>query len=215
MEVKSLGLIETVGMVAAIAAADSAVKSANVKLVGFELTEGGGMVTIKVEGDVGAVKAAIDAASMTAKQVGTLVSAHVIPRPSDSTNLLVDNEKTAGCKGVKPEELMKGYIKPEKAKKVDISTSQKSKPKVTKTRTIKPNNDSKKKVDTTKPEAKKTVNVETEKAKPTTIKPKAVDSKKEVNTIKLEATKPVNVVIENINPATIKPGTVDKKKTTK
>ncbi|MGM3371746.1 BMC domain-containing protein, partial [Escherichia coli] len=53
MSGKSLGLIETVGMSAAVEAADAAMKSANVSLVGYELTKGGGMVTVKLEGEVG------------------------------------------------------------------------------------------------------------------------------------------------------------------
>ena len=58
MSGKSLGLIETVGMSAAVEAADAAMKSANVSLVGYELTKGGGMVTVKLEGEVGAINAA-------------------------------------------------------------------------------------------------------------------------------------------------------------
>ena len=62
MSGKSLGLIETVGMSAAVEAADAAMKSANVSLVGYELTKGGGMVTVKLEGEVGAINAAVAAA---------------------------------------------------------------------------------------------------------------------------------------------------------
>lgn len=70
MAKQSLGLIETVGLAAAVEAADAAVKSANVNLVGYELTKGGGMVTVKLEGEVGAVNAAIAAASVAAAKVG-------------------------------------------------------------------------------------------------------------------------------------------------
>ena len=66
MQQKSLGLIETQGLAAGIEAADAAVKSANVELVGYELTKGGGWTTIKILGDVGAVKAAVDAARIAA-----------------------------------------------------------------------------------------------------------------------------------------------------
>ena len=78
----ALGLIETRGLVAAIEAADVMVKAANVTLVGRE-SIGGGYVTVVITGDVGAVKAAIDAGATAAKKVGELVSAHLIPRPHD------------------------------------------------------------------------------------------------------------------------------------
>jgi ethanolamine utilization protein EutM len=76
----ALGLIETRGLVAAIEAADAMVKSANVRIVGREQI-GGGLVTVMVRGDVGAVKAATDAGAAAARRVGELVSVHVIPRP--------------------------------------------------------------------------------------------------------------------------------------
>ena len=69
MSGQSLGLIETVGMAAAVEAADAAMKSANVSLVGYELTKGGGMVTVKLEGEVGAINAAV-AAAITGAEVG-------------------------------------------------------------------------------------------------------------------------------------------------
>ena len=81
MQQKSLGLIETQGLAAGVVAADAAVKSANVELVGYELTKGGGWTVIKVQGDVGAVKAATDAGAAAAEKVGELISVHVIPRP--------------------------------------------------------------------------------------------------------------------------------------
>lgn len=76
----ALGLIETKGLVAAIEAADAMVKAANVALVGKEHV-GGGLVTVMVRGDVGAVKAATDAGAAAAQRVGELISVHVIPRP--------------------------------------------------------------------------------------------------------------------------------------
>ena len=66
---KSLGLIETQGLAGGIEAADAAVKSANVELIGYELTRGGGWTTVKIQGDVGAVKAAVDAARIAAGKV--------------------------------------------------------------------------------------------------------------------------------------------------
>jgi ethanolamine utilization protein EutM len=76
----ALGMVETKGLVGSIEAADAMVKAANVELVGREQV-GGGLVTVMVRGDVGAVKAATDAGAAAAKRVGELVSVHVIPRP--------------------------------------------------------------------------------------------------------------------------------------
>ena len=76
----ALGMIETKGLVAAIEAADAMVKAANVTLIGKEHV-GGGLVTVLVRGDVGAVKAATDAGAAAAERVGELISIHVIPRP--------------------------------------------------------------------------------------------------------------------------------------
>ena len=77
---EALGLIETRGLVGAIEAADAMVKAAKVKLEGKE-NVGGGLVTVTVRGDVGAVKAAVEAGAEAARRVGELVSAHIIPRP--------------------------------------------------------------------------------------------------------------------------------------
>ena len=74
----ALGMVETKGLVGAIEAADAMVKAANV--VGKEQV-GGGLVTVMVRGDVGAVKAATDAGAAAAEKVGELISVHVIPRP--------------------------------------------------------------------------------------------------------------------------------------
>ncbi|NLT96020.1 MAG: BMC domain-containing protein [Clostridia bacterium] len=89
MKQYALGLIETVGLVSAIEAADSATKAANVKLIAYELTNGGGMVTVKITGDVAAVQAAVNAAKAAAERVGTVVSAHVIPRPHNEIETLI------------------------------------------------------------------------------------------------------------------------------
>ena len=76
----AIGMIETKGYVAALAAADAMVKAANVTIVGRE-DVGDGLVSVTIVGDVGAVKAATEAGSETAASVGELVSVHVIPRP--------------------------------------------------------------------------------------------------------------------------------------
>ena len=77
---EALGMIETRGLVAAVEAADAMVKAAKVDLVGKE-TIGSAFVTVMVRGDVGAVKAAVDAGAAAARRLGDLVSVHVIPRP--------------------------------------------------------------------------------------------------------------------------------------
>ena len=80
MAQEALGMVETRGLVAAIEAADSMLKAANVVLVGTEKI-GSGLVSVMVRGDVGAVKAAVEAGSNNAAKLGELVATHVIPRP--------------------------------------------------------------------------------------------------------------------------------------
>ena len=80
---EALGLIETKGLIATIAATDAMCKSANVSLAG-QVQIGGAYVTTLVRGDVGSVRAAVDAGSQAASANGELVSAHVIPRPDES-----------------------------------------------------------------------------------------------------------------------------------
>ncbi len=80
MSKEALGMIETRGLTAAIEAADSMVKAAEVVLIGTEKI-GSGLVSVMVRGDVGAVKAAVEAGSATASRLGELVATHVIPRP--------------------------------------------------------------------------------------------------------------------------------------
>ena len=76
----ALGMVETKGLVASIEAADAMIKTAKVKLYGQE-ESGGGYVTVYIRGEIGAVRAAVDAGAAAAKKVGELVSVHVIPRP--------------------------------------------------------------------------------------------------------------------------------------
>ena len=90
---EALGLIETKGLVGAIEAADAMTKSANVNLVGYEKI-GSGLVTVMVRGDVGAVKASVDAGAVAAEKVGELVSKHAIPRPhTDVEKILQKTER--------------------------------------------------------------------------------------------------------------------------
>ena len=85
---RALGMVETKGLVASIEAADAMVKAANVTLIG-KVHVGGGLVTVMVRGDVGAVKAATDAGAAAAGNIGELVSVHVIPRPHGEVELIL------------------------------------------------------------------------------------------------------------------------------
>ncbi|MBL3597569.1 BMC domain-containing protein, partial [Rhodovulum sulfidophilum] len=96
MTEQSLGLIETIGLAAAVEAADAAVKSANVQLVGYELTNGDGMTVVKLRGEVGAIKAAVAAGAAAAERVNRVVSTQVIARPARDVSLLVDSPATVG-----------------------------------------------------------------------------------------------------------------------
>ncbi len=89
---QALGMVETKGLTGAIESADAMVKAANVTLVGYEKI-GFGLVTVMVRGDVGAVKAATDAGAEAARNVGELVSVHVIPRPhSEIERVILKND---------------------------------------------------------------------------------------------------------------------------
>jgi len=85
---EALGMIETKGLVGAIEAADAMVKAANVTLIGYEKI-GSGLVTVMVRGDVGAVKASVDAGAVAAGNVGEVVSKHVIARPHMDTEKIL------------------------------------------------------------------------------------------------------------------------------
>lgn len=85
---EAIGMIETMGLIGSIEAADAMVKAANVTLMGEERI-GGGFVTVLVKGDVGAVKAAVDAGAAAAKRVGELISVHVIPRPHPELDMIL------------------------------------------------------------------------------------------------------------------------------
>ena len=84
----ALGMVETRGLIGAIEAADSMVKAANVKLIGKQQI-GSGLVTVMVRGDVGAVKASVDAGAAAAKRVGELYGVHVIPRPHGDVEMIL------------------------------------------------------------------------------------------------------------------------------
>ena len=92
MNSEALGMIETKGLVGAIEAADAMVKAADVILVGYEKI-GSGLVTVMVRGDVGAVKASVDAGTAAASAIGQVVSTHVIPRPHTDVEKIIPNIK--------------------------------------------------------------------------------------------------------------------------
>lgn len=85
----ALGMIETRGLVAAIEAADTMVKAANVSIVA-QSRSGGGLVATLIQGEVGAVKAATDAGAVAADKIGEVIAVHVIPRPHDDLGGLLD-----------------------------------------------------------------------------------------------------------------------------
>ncbi len=88
VKMEALGMVETRGLVAAIEAADAMVKAANVVLIGSEKI-GSGLVSIMVRGDVGAVKAAVEAGGAAASRLGEVVATHVIPRPHGDVEKLL------------------------------------------------------------------------------------------------------------------------------
>ena len=88
MEKLALGIVETNGLMAAIEAADVMAKSADVEIVGKEKS-GGGIVTVMIRGDVGAVKAAIEVAQNSCSKWGTFIGSHVIPRPHTDVEKLL------------------------------------------------------------------------------------------------------------------------------
>jgi microcompartment protein CcmL/EutN len=92
MKSDALGMVETKGLIGSIEAADAMVKAANVTLVGKELV-GGGIVTVMVRGDVGAVKASTDAGAAAAQRVGELLSVNVIPRPHAEVETILPETK--------------------------------------------------------------------------------------------------------------------------
>lgn len=92
MELQALGMVETRGLIASIEAADAMLKAANVVLVGTEKI-GSGLVSVMVRGDVGAVKAAVEAGSATAAKLGEVIAVHVIPRPHADVEKILPQAK--------------------------------------------------------------------------------------------------------------------------
>lgn len=94
---EAVGLIEVKGLAPGLAAADAACKAAGVNLIGYELAKGGGgMLVIKISGEVSAVQTAVEAGVAEARKVGEVVSFHVIPRPAESLFPLIESRETVG-----------------------------------------------------------------------------------------------------------------------
>jgi microcompartment protein CcmL/EutN len=93
MTQKALGLIEVIGLLAALEAADTCLKSANTQLIGYEKVTSG-LITVKIQGDVGSVKAAIEAAKVSAAKIGKIVSTLVIPRPAEGIQGIISSSET-------------------------------------------------------------------------------------------------------------------------
>lgn len=121
---KALGMIEVYGRIGAIEGLDSALKAANVSLVNM-VRVGGGFTSFFIEGDVGAVKAAIEAAEASASKVGSVVSSHVIPRPDQSVRNLLN---------------MNQQLSPKSQKSIDNKTDEKNTDNLIEDKSISENN---------------------------------------------------------------------------
>lgn len=93
---EAIGIIETVGLVAAISAADTALKAADIILIGYENSKGSGLISVKISGKIGAIKAAIDAVEEEAKKTKGINGKLIIPRPQEDIELLIYNKDTVG-----------------------------------------------------------------------------------------------------------------------
>lgn len=102
MSGQSLGLIETVGLAVAVEAADAALKSANVELTGYELSKGGGLVTVKLTGEVGAINAAVAAGVASASKIGEVFAWKVIARTASGIDNMLKSEENHGPEKQEP-----------------------------------------------------------------------------------------------------------------
>lgn len=93
---RAIGIIETKGMAAALEAADAAVKSANVELLGYELSRGAGQVTVKLEGDVSAITAAVEAGAQAASAVNKVIATLIMGRPHEDVAPLIYSSAMVG-----------------------------------------------------------------------------------------------------------------------
>ncbi len=95
MSQQALGMVETRGFVGSVEASDAMAKAANVQVIG-QVQIGAAYITVMCRGDVGAVKAAVEAGAAAAERTGQLVSAHVIPRPHDEVEKILPKAKVLG-----------------------------------------------------------------------------------------------------------------------
>ena len=134
---KALGMIETYGCVTAVEALDSALKAANVSLLDMSRVKGGN-VTVLIEGDVGAVQAAVSAAKASAEAVGQIAATHVIPRPAGDVGLMIGAAASdrslsffhAEPEGEEPEQEIQPETKPETKSETKSETKPETKPDV-------------------------------------------------------------------------------------
>lgn len=101
MEATALGMIETIGLVSALEAADAGLKAAQVRLLGRDYVRGG-LVMVRFSGDVAAVQAAVDAGAAAARRVGAVFSAHVIPRAMPEVVRILVSDPSPGQSGGSP-----------------------------------------------------------------------------------------------------------------
>lgn len=99
---KALGMIETIGLVGAIEAADTALKTAEVEIVNRHIVKGG-IVTIELSGDVGAIKVAVEAGAEAAKRLGVFVSSHVIARPDEMVSKMIEEDSIIAVEDINEE----------------------------------------------------------------------------------------------------------------
>ena len=95
MQVTALGMIETIGLVSSIEAADAGLKAADVRLLGTDYVRGG-LVMVRFEGEVAAVQSAVDAGAMAAQRIGKVLSAHVIPRAMPEVFCMLASDPSVG-----------------------------------------------------------------------------------------------------------------------
>ncbi|WP_462427288.1 BMC domain-containing protein [Fusobacterium varium] len=99
---KALGMIETIGLVGAIEAADTALKTAEVEIVNRHIVKGG-IVTVELSGDVGAIKVAVEAGAEAAKKLGVFVSSHVIARPDEMVSKMIEENSITTVENINEE----------------------------------------------------------------------------------------------------------------
>ena len=99
---KALGMIETIGLVGAIEAADTALKTAEVEIVNRHIVKGG-IVTVELSGDVGAIKVAVEAGAEAAKKLGVFVSSHVIARPDEMVSKMIEENSITTIENINEE----------------------------------------------------------------------------------------------------------------